>query len=47
MIDMLNFYLGNRDLTGEVKYLEKYINVYNKDKNKFYEMIEKNFPNKK
>lgn len=45
MVDVLNFYINNREFTGEVKFLEDYINVYNKnkDENELHKMIMKNY----
>ena len=41
---MLNHYISNKKLTGEVKVLEKYLSLYNKDKQKMFDLIRKNFP---
>ncbi len=43
-IDMLNYYIANRELTGKVKSLEKYINAYNKGPEELDEMINKAYP---
>lgn len=47
MIDMLNFYIGNRDRTGKVKYLEKYVDAFNKGMDNLTDMLNKNYPEKK
>ena len=44
MVAVLNHYLNNKDLTGEVSYLEKYVKLYKKDEEKMYDLLKKNFP---
>lgn len=44
VVVMLNHYISNKKLTGEVKVLEKYLSLYNKDKQKMFDLIRKNFP---
>lgn len=43
MVDLLNFYIGNRELTGKVKYLESFVDAYNKSKDKFAELLNKSY----
>lgn len=44
-VDMLNFYLGNKEILGKVKSLDKFVDVYNnKGKDELDEMIDKNYP---
>lgn len=45
-IDMLNYYIANRELTGKVKVLDKFIDAYNKGRDELDEMIQKNYPGK-
>ena len=44
MVATLNHYLNNKDLTGPVTTLEKYVKLYKKDKDKMFAQIRKNFP---
>lgn len=44
MVATLNHYLNNKDLTGPVPTLEKYVKLYKKDKDKMFAQIRKNFP---
>ena len=44
MVDVLNYYYRNRKYTGEVKYLEKYIKAYEKDKDSLFKLLDKNYP---
>lgn len=44
MVATLNHYLNNKDLTGPIPYFEKYVKLYNKDKDKMFTLIRKNFP---
>lgn len=47
MIDVLNFYIGNSDYTGKVKYLQQYVDLYNKKGlNALRQELLKNFPDK-
>jgi len=46
MEDVLNFYIANKQYTGEVKYLEKYLEVYKKDSKSLKVLLKKNFPGK-
>lgn len=43
IVDMLNFYTSNKHLTGDVEAFEKYIQAYNKDEDKFFEMLKSNY----
>lgn len=40
---MLNYYINNRDLTGKVAYMEKYIALYDKGEEKFFDALRKNY----
>lgn len=44
MVDVLNFYYRNRKYTGKIKYLEKYIKAYEKDKDSLSLLLDKNYP---
>ena len=44
MVATLNHYINNKDLTGPVPALEKYVKLYKKDKDKMFALIRKNFP---
>ena len=44
MIATINYYVANKDLTGEVPYLEKYVKLYKKEPDKMFELLKKNFP---
>lgn len=44
MVDALNYYLSNRDFTGKVKYLEKYVDAYKKSEDNLVAMLKKNYP---
>ena len=44
MVATLNHYMNNKDLTGPVPALEKYVKLYKKDKDKMFALIRKNFP---
>lgn len=46
MVDALNYYVNNKEYTGEVKYLEQYVKAYSKGRDKFEELLKKNFPGK-
>jgi hypothetical protein len=46
MVDVLNFYVANKQYTGEVKYLEKYLEAYKKDRKNLDALLKKNFPGK-
>lgn len=44
-VSVLNFYIKNRDLTGKVKYLEKYVDTFNKKgPDALEQQINKNYP---
>ena len=40
---MLNYYINNRDLTGKVAYMEKYIALYDKGEEKLFDALRKNY----
>ena len=40
---MLNYYINNRDLTGKVAYMEKYIALYDKGEEKLFDVLRKNY----
>lgn len=44
MVDVLNYYQGNKAMTGEVPYLEQYIKAFKKGPDKLEALLEKNFP---
>ena len=46
MIKMLNYYMSNKQYTGEVKYLEQYLKAYSKGRDKLDALLEKNCPDK-
>ncbi|MBQ7420645.1 MAG: tetratricopeptide repeat protein [Prevotella sp.] len=46
MIQALNYYQANKQYTGEIKYLEKYIKAYHKSHEKFNTLLRTNFPGK-
>ena len=46
MIVTINYYVANKDLTGEVPYLEKYVKLYKKEPDKMVELLKKNYPGK-
>lgn len=43
IIDMVNYYSANKELTGEVEAFEEYINLFNKDPKKLTDRLEKDY----
>lgn len=44
MVDALNYYVNNNEITGKVKYLDKYVGAYKKGEDKLVAMLQKNYP---
>ena len=43
IIDMVNYYSANKELTGEVEAFEEYISLFNKDPKKLTDRLEKDY----
>lgn len=47
MVDALNYYVNNCELTGKVKYFDKYVAAYKKGEDNLVALLKKNYPVKK